>query len=440
MLLEENPPARSFLDSPEEAGEKLPDWYKSSRSDAWMNFQEIDWPTRSDEAWRFASLNKLSHENLYDAAEVESNNVEPLVASSLSLKENAGQILFVNDRVIKSPSLHEEFVEKGVIFQPLSQALIEHGELVKDYFMTGVSRLGSAKYAALHRARLRNGFFFYVPEGVSLTVPVEVFHWVSGNSASIFPHSLIVAARGSSAMVAEYIASVGDEMSFSCGIADIYGEEDSQLTYLRTQNLSEKAQSIHQLSSQAASNAKLKTFNLDLGCEWVRNESVSRLLGEGASSEMLAVNVPEKSQEFDMRTLQLHEQRNTSSNLLYKNALYDNSKTTFAGMIVVEDEADQTDAYQTCRNLLMSDTCEANSMPGLEIKADQVRCSHGATSNPVSEAELFYLQSRGVKEPSARQLLTFGFVKEAVDRIGNDSLEEVVLGKLGRRFNRIGAR
>ena len=109
-------------------------------------------------------------------------------------------------------------------------------------------------------------------------------------------------------------------------------------------------------------------------------------------------------------------------------------------MIVVEDEAHHTDAYQTCRNLLMSDTCEANSMPGLEIKADQVKCSHGATSNPVSEDELFYLQTRGIKEPAARQLLTFGFVKEAVDRIGNDSLEEVVLGKLGRRFNRIGTR
>jgi Fe-S cluster assembly protein SufD len=439
VSLKEIPPARSFLDPPEEAREELPDWYKSSRSDAWMSFQDIDWPKRSDEAWRFANLKKLSYENLYDAKESESNDVEQLVASSLSLKENAGQILFVNDRVIASPLLNEEFSKKGVIFQPLSQALIEHGELVQDHFMTEASRLGSAKYAALHRARLRNGFFFYVPEGVSLTVPVEVFHWVSGNSASIFPHSLIVAGPGSSATVAEYVTSIDDEISFCCAVCDIHGEEDSQLTYLRTQNLSEKAQSIYQLSSRAASKAKLKTFNLDLGCEWVRNESVSRLVGEGATSEMLAVSVPEKSQEFDMRTLQLHEQRNTSSNLLYKNALYDDSKTTFAGMIVVEDEAHQTDAYQTCRNLLMSDTSEANSMPGLEIKADQVRCSHGATCTPVSKDELFYLQSRGVKEPAARQLLTFGFVKEAVDRIGNNSLEEVILGKLGRRFNRIGA-
>ena len=202
MLLEEKPSVRSFLDSPEEAGEEFPDWYKSSRRDAWKSFQEIDWPKRSDEAWRFANLKKLSYEDLYDAKEVACNDIDRLVASALSLKENAGQIFFVNDRVVASPSLNEEFSKKGVIFKPLSQALIEDGDLVQTYFMTQDPCLGSAKYAALHRARLRNGFFFYVPDGVSLTVPVEVFHWVSGNSSSIFPHSLIVAGAGSSAMIA----------------------------------------------------------------------------------------------------------------------------------------------------------------------------------------------------------------------------------------------
>ena len=155
---------------------------------------------------------------------------------------------------------------------------------------------------------------------------------------------------------------------------------------------------------------------------------------------MISVNVPENNQEFDMRTMQLHEHANTTSNLLYKNALYDKSKTTFAGMIKVEEGAHFTDAYQTCRNLLMSDECEANSLPGLEIKADQVKCSHGSTSNPVAEEELFYLMSRGIEEAVSRQLVTFGFVKDAVDRLNNPQLEEVVLGKLERRFKKIGLR
>ena len=120
-------------------------------------------------------------------------------------------------------------------------------------------------------------------------------------------------------------------------------------------------------------------------------------------------------------------------NLLYKNALYDKSKTTFAGMIKVEEGAHFTDAYQTCRNLLMSEECEANSLPGLEIKADQVKCSHGSTSNPVAEEELFYLMSRGIEEAVSRQLVTFGFVKDAVDRLENEKLEEVILKKTSDR-------
>ena len=138
-----------------------------------------------------------------------------------------------------------------------------------------------------------------------------------------------------------------------------------------------------------------------------------------------------------MRTLQLHEKAHTTSNLLYKNALYDEVRTIFAGLIMVEEGAQHTDAYQTCRNLLMSDQCEANSMPGLEINADQVKCSHGSTAGPITDDELFYLRARGIPESAARQLMTFGFVKEAVDGIGDDELEKVVLEKIDRRFRRI---
>ena len=152
---------------------------------------------------------------------------------------------------------------------------------------------------------------------------------------------------------------------------------------------------------------------------------------------MLAVCIPENGQEMDMRTLQSHESPHTTSNLLYKNALYDQARTIFAGLIMVEEGAHYTDAYQKCRNLMMSEDAEANSMPGLEINADQVKCSHGSTSGPITDEELFYLLTRGIEESDARQLVTFGFVKEAVDGIGHEALEKVVLEKIDRRFARI---
>ena len=356
------------------------------------------------------------------------------------MKEGNEQIIFNNDNLVFQSQIDSDLIDKGFIFKPLSQALIEDGDLIQSYFMKEQPKLGSEKFYRLNQARQKEGYFVYIPEGLSIPKPIEVFNWISGKDSAIFPYSLVVSGKGSEVSVAEYVASADDQFGLVCGVSDLIAEEDSKLTYVRTQNLSENAHSIQLSSVLSYKNSKVKNFSLNLGCEWLRHESISRLLGDGANSEMISVSVPENSQEFDMRTLQLHEKPNTSSDLLYKNALYDESKTTFAGMIKVEEGAHQTDAYQTCRNLLMSDKCEANSMPGLEINADQVKCSHGSTSNPVAENELFYLMSRGIEEPVSRQLVTFGFVKDAVDRLENEKLEEVILRKLERRFNRIGLR
>ena len=430
----------SFSDSPNPLSSGLPEWYLESRKSAWDNFLDTPFPQRKDENWRFANLKKISYENITDAENNNEFDYEKYTSNSVSLNGDSGKIIFNNDSLSFQSPIDNDLLAKGFIFKPLSQALIEHGDLIQSYFMKEEPKLGSDKFYRLNQARQKEGYFVYIPEGLSIPKPIEVFNWISGKDSAIFPYNLIVSDKGSEVSVAEYVASADDQFGLVCGVSDLIAEDDSKLTYVRTQNLSEKAHSIQLSNVLSHNNSKVKNFSLNLGCEWLRHESVSRLLGKGAHSEMISVSVPESSQEFDMRTLQLHEKPSTSSDLLYKNALYDESKTTFAGMIKVEEGAHQTDAYQTCRNLLMSDKCEANSMPGLEINADQVKCSHGSTSNPVAENELFYLMSRGIEEPVSRQLVTFGFVKDAVDRLENEKLEEVILKKLERRFNRIGLR
>jgi Fe-S cluster assembly protein SufD len=436
-LLEKKSVKRSFFDAPAGVDGHLPDWYSEVRTAAWNEYEQAPWPKRTHEAWRFADLKKLAFDDIVDAGEVGETEGGDLITRSVALEENAGRIIFANDRLIADPLLDAEFAQKGVIFKPLSQALVEDTDLVKLSFMQEPARLGSAKFAALHRARLRDGIFLHIPKDVSLSRPVEVFHWLSGENAAIFPHSLIVSGPGSSAAIAEYVASADRQPGFCGGVTDLVAGENSRLTHVRTQNLSEQAHSLHVSSSLAAAGANIRSFALNLGCKWSRSEFTARLSGEGSATDMLAVCIPENSQEMDMRTLQLHEQGHTTSNLLYKNALYDEARTIFAGLIMVEEGAHHTDAYQTCRNLLMSDQCEANSMPGLEINADQVKCSHGATSGPITDEELFYLRARGIPESAARQLMTFGFVKGAVDGIGHDALEKVVLEKIDRRFRRI---
>jgi Fe-S cluster assembly protein SufD len=165
--------------------------------------------------------------------------------------------------------------------------------------------------------------------------------------------------------------------------------------------------------------ASAMSLNLHVGAKYSRFESLSRLVGEGGRSDLLAVAVARHQQEFDARTLQDHISPRTASDLLYKNALDDRARTIFGGLIRVEPHAHFTDAYQKVRNLLLSDEAEANSMPGLEILADNVRCTHGATSGQIEEDQLFYLRSRGIPTKICQRLLVTGFLDEVIQRLNH---------------------
>ena len=221
-------------------------------------------------------------------------------------------------------------------------------------------------------------------------------------------------------------------------MADLIGKPGSHVTYIACQEMSEEAQAMHLSSTVAGKDAQMKSFQLQLGANWSRSESVSDLVGKGARSDMLSVSLPLGDQIVDQRTLQNHKAPNATSDLLYKNALYDSSRTVFSGLITVDEGAHYTDAYQTCRNLLNSDTAEANSLPGLEINADQVKCSHGSTSGPVSEEELFYLKARGIPDNEARRLIVLGFADDVIQRIGNDAIEQMIHARVEEKFARLG--
>ncbi len=232
----------------------------------------------------------------------------------------------------------------------------------------------------------------------------------------------------------DYFESADPEApGFACGVNDLFLGQGANLTYVSVQNWSRKALSIQINSTVVSRDASALSMNLNLGSAFARTENVSRLAGTGGRSDMLSVSVATGAQEFDQRTLQDHQQPNTTSDLLYKNALADKARTIFSGLIRVEPHAHRTDAYQKVRNLLLSEDAEANSMPGLEILADEVRCSHGATSGQIEEEEMFYLLSRGIPPAVARQLIVSGFLDEVVERIPSlpirEKLRELIAAK-----------
>jgi Fe-S cluster assembly protein SufD len=278
----------------------------------------------------------------------------------------------------------------------------------------------------------------HVPDNTEVAGTIEVHHWTCGTNTMSFPHTLVVTGKSSKVRVIDIFRSA-DELSPGVVIAynDLAAGQNSQLDYVAIQAVNEVTRVIQINETATARDASAKGFILNTGASWARNESLSRLEGAGSRSDMLSVSIPAREQEYDQRTFQHHVSPGAYSDLLYKNSLYDHSRTIFSGLIFVDESAHHTDAYQTCRNLLMSDTCEANSMPGLEINADQVKCSHGSTSSQISDEEIFYLRARGIDPVRARQLIARGFSVEVVERLNDEATEALVLSFIDDKFAHI---
>jgi Fe-S cluster assembly protein SufD len=399
------------------------DWFKELQTQAWDEFEAEPLPERTNELWRFSSVKNLSLDGYVVAPEFSGDTSG--LTRVREFGNPAGRIIFANETVLASQLLDPALKRAGVIFTTLSQALEEHSDLLREHFMAQPARLGSAKFAALHKALVHAGTFLWVPREVEIQAPFEVFHLVRGDSATVFPHTLIIADDNSRVTFLEHFVSANPEdRGFACGVNDLVLKPGSKLTYVSIQEWSREFVSVQVNSTVAAKDSAAMNLALNFGGKYSRLESISRMVDRGARSDMLALSVARGEQEFDQRTLQDHLKPDTTSDLLYKNALHDRSRTIFSGLIRVEPGAHRTDAYQKVRNLLLSDEAEANSMPGLEILADDVRCTHGATSGQVEPEELFYLKSRGIDDLSAKRLIARGFLNEVVDRLPDGQLLE----------------
>src|SRR5438477_6804026 len=380
-------------------------------------------PTRKDQAWRFSNVDALDLSPYRFGTTPSEDERSEILERSTALNGKAGRLIFANDQLLERDALPEALRRAGVIFQPLERALIEHEDLVRKHFMAQPAALGSAKFAALHRAQVRAGAFIYVPRAVELDAPIEIFHWLIDENAAVFTHLLLVADEMSKVTVIEHFRSFDKTArGFACGVNDLIVGRGATVKYVCAQRWNENVTALQINATTVERDASAMSLNLHLGGSYSRFESLSRLVGEGARSDLLAVAVVQRKQEFDARTLQDHVSPHTASDLLYKNALDDRARTTFGGLIRVEPHAHFTDAYQKVRNLLLSDDAEANSMPGLEILADNVRCTHGATSGQIDEDELFYLRTRGIPVKTAQRLIVTGFLTEAIQRLDEDMI------------------
>ena len=414
-------------------GGKEPAWWEQRKAEAWKKFQAMPMPKRSEEDWRFATIDAIRLGKFQPGGKGASLDAE-IVKRSVAAFPQAGRAVFANDRLLHFEG-GEELGKKGVIFESLSGALQKHPDLLQKYFMAHPVDLGAQKFAALHAAHASAGVLIHVPKNVELELPLVSFHWLDGDESSVFPHTLIVAGENSKVTVVDFLASTNEEgVGLACGLNDLLVGPGAKVDYVCLQQWGKQVTSFQLNSTRVEKDGEARSLFVNLGAAYARQESRSTMAGSGARSEMLGLSVGSDRQEFDQRTLQCHDVPNTWSDLLYKNALDDRSKSIFKGLIRVALGAAKTDAYQNNRNLLLNPEAEADSMPGLEILNDDVRCTHGATTGQIDQDQLFYLMARGIDPRTGAQLLAHGFFEEVIARLPEKKIGEAVRSAVAEKF------
>jgi Fe-S cluster assembly protein SufD len=414
----ENEPTATGLAAPTRDSH-WPSWMAADQLAAWEEYEKTPTPKRTDEAWRFSDIKRLDLARFQQAAPVE--DADRLVAASHGVARTSARFIIANNRVLSQDTAG---LPDGVIALPLEEAIQRHEDLFRSYFLRQPVELGSHKYAKLHQAQLRTGVLLYVPPGVTIPDPVEIHYWVEGQDSAIFPHTLLILGEDSQATVLDYFRSADQAPALACGINDLHLSARARLHYVAVQEWSASTTAFHLNSTIVGRDATSTALTLNLGGDFIRGESLSEMTDPGARSVMLSINPTASAQLIDQRTLQLHSAPGATSDLLYHNSLDEKARTIFAGLIKVAEGAHRTDAYQKVRNLLLSDEAEANSMPGLEILADEVKCSHGATSGELNEEELFYLAARGIPASTARRMIVLGFFDSLLERIEDTGLRD----------------
>lgn len=404
-----------------------PDWFRTRRQNAWEQYLSLPTPLRNREEWRFGDVKQLNFDTLPLA------EIQPALVDMETPEEGDAFLFFSNGHFLSSATALPE----GVTVMPLSAALKEVPELVEKYFMREETRLGSEKYAALHAAHVTEGVFIHVAEGIQLEKAIQIIHILGGSPGILFPHTLIVCEKDASVTVMEEFSSELEEANVVLSVNDLVAGPGSRLKYALFQNLNKQSRFLQINSTRVEEEGEATGLIVNTGATWAREESTSILAAKGARSIMLSASVANGEQQYDQRTSQRHVAGHAFSDLLYKNTLLDRSKTTFAGMITVDRGSHFTDAFQTCRNLILSEDAEANSLPGLEINADQVKCSHGTTNATISDDEIFYLLSRGITPEHARELIAKGFSIEVLERFHNAEVEERALELLSDKFEEL---
>jgi Fe-S cluster assembly protein SufD len=395
----------------------LPANVRALRERAFEAFEALPIPSQDTEEWRYTDVSGLDLDlrPFADGGGPEAVNTHRLLAAAGGGERAAAQIQR-NSEVI-STQLAPRLADKGVWFGDMDAALAALPDLVERHLHSLVLPERS-KFTALHAAFRTGGTFLHVPADVSIQLPLQTLTWLDAEDTAVFPHTLIVAERGSEVTFIDRYASPDMSRALSDAVVEIHAGAGARVRYVALQEYGRGVTHLSVQRARVGRDAEVRSLGVAFGASLARAEVETALAEDGGSSEMLGVYFGDGDQHIDHRSIQDHVGNRTSSDLLYKGAMKDSSRAIYTGTVIIEAGAHNCDAYQTNRNILLSEQAKAHSVPNLEIQTnDPTRCGHAASVGPVSEDELFYLQTRGIPEKEAERLIVFGFFQEVLDRV-----------------------
>ena len=401
------------------------------RKDAIKKFSALNFPSIKDEEWKYTNINPLLSKAFKSADSIP--EVDPqFIDKYLFDKKDFITLVFVNGYFSKEFS-DVESVPKGLILETISEAIKKHPELVLNYFAKSASAEKNI-FTALNTAFADHGTFVHVEENAIIEKPIQILYVTKADDIFVSPRNLFLVSKNAQVKITETYTGFGDRSYFTNQVTEFIVNDSAVVEHVRIQD--EHLQSFHisTLSVDLEKSSNFSSYNINFGGALVRNNVNATFNNSFAECRLNGLYVTEGNQFVDNHTMIDHAKPNCLSNELYKGILNDTSRGVFNGKVFVRQDAQKTNAYQQNKNILLSNDAVVNTKPQLEIFADDVKCSHGATVGQLDKDQLFYLKARGIQEKEAKAILIYAFASDVVHSISmlqvRDHLEALLAEKL----------
>lgn len=407
-----------------------PDVLVSKREEAFHDYLSLPLPTRIDEEWR------RTDPALFPLDRVRRlPTLQPLKdIPSGPWDEAFDVVVTVRADGYAIRNVTSEAAQKRVTVLPLAEAAEQMPDMVSSYLQGKALPAKSGKFESFNDAFWNFGLFVHIPDGVTWERGALIRYDISAADALLIPRLVVVAGRNSRSMLVEHLVSADTVCFMAVPERELYVEEGADFKLISLQEWGSQSFQISNDWGLVQRDARLNWITLNFGAARSKMKFGSDVAGPGSAADMDGIFFASGDQHMDQRTLQIHSSPDTYSRLLYKGAVKDTGRSVYQGLIIARPGAIRVDAYQTNNNLVLNEGARADSIPGLLIDADDLKCSHGSTTGNLDPEQLFYLQTRGLSEETARKALIMGFFEEVVDRIPQDFIRAVVHRNIERKM------